>query len=185
MRLIPWSKTWSAFFPKSTSWRRSSTLSSVRLKTRRTTCAFLRTSSKWLVLHRLNATLSLGVSAWHLVSSSSNSSTMCSSTWRVSVLTSSTTMTSIGISESHQQQRVNSKTQKKASCRFKMRSISRTIVTFLGSADATSWTKSLISLGRYTSTWKPPMKVFLCSTLSPMIATRWASSTLQWRLSMF
>ena len=185
MRLTHWSKTWNAFFPKSTSWRLSSMLLSVSQQTRRTTCAFLRTSSKWSVLLLLNATLSQVASAWHLASSSSNNSTMCLSTWRVSVHTSSTMMISIGISESPRQQQVNTKTRKKASCRSKTKSTSRTIATFHGSVDATLWTRSLISLGRSTSTWKHLMKVFRFSTSSPMIVTRWASSTLQWRLSMF
>ena len=160
-------------------------LSSVRILTKRTTCALLRTSSRWLVLLHPNVTLSQVASAWPLASSFSSSSMMCLSTWRVSVLTSSMTTISIGISESHRQQRENSKTQKKASCRFKTRNTSRNIATCHGSADATSWTRSLTWLGRSTSTWKHPMKVFLCSTSSPMIATRWASSTSQWRLSMF
>ena len=184
MKLTSSSRIWNVYSLKNISWKQLFMQLLVKPVIRRITWELLKTSSKWLERPHQNVIRSQVVNAWHHASSSWNNSTMCLFILRVFVPTSSTMMTSIGISALHPPQLKNTKMEKKVYCRFRTRSISKNTVIYPGSADVTSWTKSLTSLGRSTSTWKPQTKVCLFSTLLQMIATKWDSSISPWKLSM-
>ena len=184
MKLTSSSRIWNVCFLKNTSWKQLSMLLLVKLAIRRITWELLKTSSKWLERPHLSVIRSQVVNVWHLASSSWNNLTMCLFILRVFVLTSSMMMTSIGTLVSLLPQLKNTKMEKKVYYKFKMKSISKNTVTYLGFADVTSWTRSLISLGRSTSIWKPQTKVCLFSTLLQMTATKWDSSISPWKLLM-
>ena len=184
MRLISLSKTWNVYCQRSTSWRLLFTQSSVSSLTRKTTCALLRTSSKWSEPPLQNVIRSLVVSAWLAVSSFSSSSMMSWSTSNLSDHTSSMRRTSTGTMVLLVRQLVNIRKLKKGSCRSKMSAIRPTTATFHGSVAATLWTRSLTLLGISTSIWRPQTRVYHSSILLQMTATGWASSTSPWRHSM-
>lgn len=147
-------KTWNALYQRNTFLRQLYMLLLDRIQTRRSTCALLRISSKWSVHHHLNVILSQVVSAWLPASSSLSNSMILSFTWNLSDLTSWTMMISTGTSVSVHQLPVNTKMVRRLFSKFKMKSIRLTTATYLGYADVTLWTRSLIWLGRSISIWK-------------------------------
>ena len=160
-------------------------LSLAKTMNKRTTCVLPRTSSRWLVHLHLNATPFPVVNAWLSASSSLSSLMMYLSTWEVSVPTSSTMMTSPGTSVLPLLAPKNIKKLRNNYFKFKMRNINKITAISHGCAAAISWTSSLISLGKSTSTWRPQTSHWIYSTLSQTTATRWASSTTPSRPSTF
>ena len=147
---------------KNTFSRQLSMLSLARTRSKRNIWELLKTSSKWWAPLHQSVILFQEDNAWLNVSSFWSSTMTFLSTSSPSDHISLMMMTSTGISVLLPQLPKSSKKLKKPFYKFTTKSISKTISTSLGSADATSWTLNLISHGKSISIWKHQMSHFNC-----------------------
>ena len=95
------------------------------------------------------------------------------------------TTTLIGTLESRLPQQVTTRMEREVSFKFRARNWRVTTYIWAGCADVISWTRSLISPGRFTSTWRRQTSPSVSWISLPTSAIEWVSSISRLRLLMF